>query len=284
MFKVSVIIPVYNREKFLGRCLESVMNQSLKDIEIICIDDGSTDKSIEILKTYAQKNNRIKILTQKNSGPSMSRNIGLKIAQSEYVSFVDSDDWIDLEFLEKLYSTAKKYNADIACAGIKRLRSYKWKYHLKFEKEEFTENIDRKFQLCDVPEKCYVWNKIYKLSELQKHKLLFEPNILYEDRYFTCEALVKFKRLVVIPDVYYNYWTNPSSIVKTKSEKNSRDNLYTYEKMMDYLKENNINLDHYVKDFKRYSFCGFTILKIKTYKNRKEYRLFNILKYVRKLK
>lgn len=280
MLKVSVIIPIYNREKFLCKCMDSVLRQTLKDIEIICIDDGSTDRSFKILQKYLQKDNRIKILTQKNSGPSLSRNNGLKIAKGEYVSFVDSDDWIDLEFLEKLYSAAKKYNADIACAGIKRLRSYKWKYHLKFEKEEFTENTDRKFQLCDVPEKCYVWNKIYRLSELRKHNILFEPGVLYEDRCFTCEALIKLNSLVTEPDIYYNYWTNPNSIVKTKSEKHKKDDKYTYEKMMDYLRANKVNMSHYIINFKRYRIFGLTVLKVKNYINRKEYKLFNVLKYV----
>lgn len=279
MLKVSVIIPIYNSEKFLKKCIESVQTQTLKDIEIICVNDGSADNSLKIIKKYLEKDNRIKLINKKNEGLSAARNDGLEIAQGEYVSFVDSDDWIDKEFLEKLYLAAKKYNADIAVCGIKRLRSYKWKYHLKFDKEEFTDDVNRKFQLCDVPEKCYVWNKIYKLSELKKHKLLFEPNILYEDRCFTCEALIKFKRLVVIPDVYYNYWTNPNSIVKTKSEKHLNDSKYTYEKMMDYLKLHNINLDHYAGDYKRYRFLGFTYLKVKTYKNRLECRLFNIIKF-----
>ena len=208
----------------------------------------------------------------------------MEIAQGEYVSFVASDDWIDLNFLEKLYLAAKKYDADIAVCGIKRIRNYKWKYHLKFEKEEFTDDVNRKFKLCDVPEKCYVWNKIYKLSELRKNKILFEPGILYEDRCFTCEALVKLKRLVVIPDVYYNYWTNSKSIVKTKSEKHNKDSEYTYEKMMNYLKSNNINLDHYIEDYIKYQLFGLTLMKAKVYKNRVEYKLFNSLKFVIKRK
>ncbi len=284
MFKVSVIIPIYNREKFLKKCIESVQTQTLKDIEIICVNDGSADNSLKIIKKYLEKDNRIKLINKKNEGLSAARNDGLEIAQGEYVSFVDSDDWIDSDFLEKLYSAAKKYDADIAVCGIKRIRNYKWKYHLKFEKEEFTDDVNRKFKLCDVPEKCYVWNKIYKLSELRKNKILFEPGILYEDRCFTCEALVKLKRLVVIPDVYYNYWTNSNSIVKTKSEKHNKDSKYTYEKMMGYLKSNNINLDHYIEDYIKYQLFGLTLMKAKVYKNRVEYKLFNSLKFVIKRK
>ena len=126
MPKISVIIPVYNVERFLKKCLESVINQTLSDLEIICINDGSTDKSLSILNSFAQKDNRIIVINQDNQGQSCARNAGLSIATGKYIGFVDSDDWIDLDFYEKLYNTAKKYNADIAAAGIKRLRTYKW--------------------------------------------------------------------------------------------------------------------------------------------------------------
>ena len=98
--KVSVIIPVYNVEKYLRQCLDSVVNQTLKDIEIICIDDGSTDNSLNILKEYAQKDNRIKIISKKNGGLSSARNAGLKFATGEFVGFVDSDDYIERETYE----------------------------------------------------------------------------------------------------------------------------------------------------------------------------------------
>ena len=124
MPKFSIIIPVYNVEKYIKKCLDSVFSQSYKDYEVIVVNDGSTDKSMDIAKEY-----NVKIINQKNAGLSITRNNGLQIANGEYISFIDSDDWVDLDFLEKLYNTAKKYDADIAACGIKRLRSYKWKYH-----------------------------------------------------------------------------------------------------------------------------------------------------------
>lgn len=278
MPKISVIIPIYNVEKYLEKCLKSVVKQTLKDIEIICINDGSTDKSLEILKNFAQNDNRIKIINQKNSGPSIARNKGIKCAQGEYVSFIDSDDYIDLDFLEKLYNSAKKYDADIAVGGIKRIRKYKWKYHLKINTSEVTENIDRKFLICDVPDKCYVWNKIYKLSELNKNNLMFEENVYFEDRCFTAQALVYLKRLVTVPDIYYNYWTNPKSIVKTKSPKKDADSKYTKEKMMKFLEEQNVNLNHYFSHIKKLKIFGLTFMKIKYYPAKKEYIIFNQIK------
>lgn len=275
MAKISVIIPVYNSEKFLKKCLDSIINQTLNDIEIICIDDGSTDKSLRILNNFADKDNRITIINQKNSGPSAARNKGIEIAKGEYIGFVDSDDWIDLDFYEKLYNSAKKYDADVAVCGIKRLRSCKWKYHLKIEKEEFTTDINKKFVLCDVPDKCYVWNKIYKLQKLMEKNINFEQGVYFEDRCFTAEVLVYLKSLVTVPDVYYNYWTNHNSIVKTKSNKKTHDSKYTKEKMMKFLNDHDIYIIHKIKKFKLF---GLTYLKIKYYRDKKEIKLFNIIK------
>ncbi len=276
---ISVIVPVYNTQKFLGKCLESIINQTFKDIEIICVNDGSIDNSPTILNDYAEKDSRIKIINQKNGGLSCARNTGINNAKGEYIGFVDSDDWIDLDFLEKLYNAAKKFDADIATGGIKRVRSYKWKYHLKINKEECTENTDRKFVLCDVPEKCYVWNKIYRLEKIKQFSLYFEAGVYFEDRCYTCEALYKLKKLAVVPDTYYNYWTNPNSIVKTKSTKKTQDAKYTNEKMMKILKLNNINLEHYAEKIKKIKFLGLTILKIKIFKHKKQYILFNQIRF-----
>ena len=280
MVKISIIVPVYNSEKFLEKCINSIINQTLKDIEIIFINDGSTDKSLDILKSYELKDSRIKVLSQNNTGPSCARNNGLKIAKGEYVGFVDSDDWIDLDFYEKLYITAKKYDADISVAGIKRHRSYKWKYHLKIEKEEFTNDINRKFLLCDVPDKCYPVNKIYKVSKLNQYNILFEPGVYFEDRFFTAQVLVYLDSLVSVPDVYYNYWTNPNSIVKTKSEKKTKDSEYTKQKMTKFLQDNNNCIIHKIK---KYKIFGLTYLKIKHYRNNKEIKIFNIIKINKKI-
>ena len=113
MPKVSVIIPIYNTEKYLRKCLDSVCNQTLSDIEIICVNDCSTDNSLEILEEYASKDNRIKLIDFKeNKGAAVARNAGIDEAKGEYIGFVDSDDFIDLDFYEKLYNKAVKSGAD----------------------------------------------------------------------------------------------------------------------------------------------------------------------------
>ena len=121
MPKVSVIIPVYNVEKYLRECLNSVINQTLKDIEIILVDDGSTDSSLSICQEYAKKDDRIIVLTQQNQGAAVARNNGIKIAKGEYLSILDSDDYFDLSMLEKLYNKAVKDDLDITICRAQAL-------------------------------------------------------------------------------------------------------------------------------------------------------------------
>ena len=118
MVKVSLVVPIYNSSKYLNKCIDSLVNQTLKDIEIILINDGSTDKSLEILKNYQQKDNRIKILTQNHKKQGKARNYGISVAQGEYIGFVDSDDWCELDMFEKLYEKAIKTDSDITMCAV----------------------------------------------------------------------------------------------------------------------------------------------------------------------
>ena len=281
MPKVSVIVPVYKTEKYLVKCLNSIISQTLKDIEIICVNDGSPDNSLNILKSYASKDNRIKIINQENSGVSCSRNNAMKIATGEFVSFVDSDDWLDKDFLEKLYNAAEKNNADIAVCGIKRTKGWRWRYYLKDLKEEVTENINRKFEICDVPSRSYVWNKIYRRNKLNQFNLEFVPKRYFEDMIFTPQALYYLGKLVSVPNVYYNYRINKSSIVYNKSQKHIDDYNFAHKTMIKFVKEHNINIEHYYKKIKKYKICGITYLKIICKKYQREY---NFLKFVNIIK
>ncbi len=279
MNKVSIIVPVYNIEKYLAKCLDSLINQTLEDIEIICVNDGSTDNSAEILNEYAQKDCRIKIINQDNAGLSAARNTGINAANGEYIGYVDSDDWIDLNFYEKLYNAAKDTDADIAVAGIKRVggEHYKEKVFLKFEEPATTENTDEKFRLCDIPDKSYVWNKIYKLSEIKKHNLYFRVGVNYEDIIYAPKIIHTLKRLTTVPDTYYYYLKRRGSIVAQKSQKK-----YFYAAMEEakkYFEENNINIDDHLTNQKKYKILGLTVFKIKTRGEIKEAVLFNFIKW-----
>ncbi len=125
MCKVSVIVPVYNVEKYLERCIESLINQTFDDIEIIALNNGSTDKSLDILNYYAHKDKRIRVINNKNIGVSKSRNIGIEEAIGEYISFVDSDDWIDSNMIYILYDTISDNNCDLVmCTYIRELSNH----------------------------------------------------------------------------------------------------------------------------------------------------------------
>ena len=120
MPKVSIVIPIYNVEQYLRECLESVVNQTLKEIEIICVNDGSTDSSPEILKEYAEKDNRIKVISKPNSGYGHTMNVGIDAAIGEYIGIVESDDYVKLDMYETLYNIAKKNDLDVVRADFER--------------------------------------------------------------------------------------------------------------------------------------------------------------------
>ncbi|QUH23766.1 glycosyltransferase [Methanobacterium alkalithermotolerans] len=230
--KVSVIIPVYNREKYLKQCLDSVINQTLKNIEIICIDDGSTDKSLEILNEYRKKDGRIIIINQKNQGSGLARNSGLKIAKGEYIGFVDSDDWIDLNFYETLFTEAKKQDADLA----RTLYVYEFQKHSK--EEDYLNKIIHKRksegELLNVNEHSVViWNAIYKKEFLQKNNIYFDKLQAVVDVPFTARATYFSKKTIPVVGTYYHY----------RKDVGNRLTIYNKKRMEEMLKANKITLD-----------------------------------------
>ena len=279
--KISLIIPVYNVEKYLARCLDSVMKQTFRDLEIICVDDGSTDNSSDILQKYAKKDERIVVITQANAGLSAVRNVGISKAKGKYIGFIDSDDWIDFDFCEKLYNCAEKYSADIAVAGIVRVNGRRKKYFLRFEKETVSNNLQEKFELCDVPERSYVWNKLYRLDKLRECGLKFLEGHVFEDIIFTPQALYSLGRLVTVPETFYYYRKNPNSIVMTKTDANKKDRAFAFEEAGKFLETHNINPELYATKLKRFKILGLSVFKIKTKGSQKQYILFNIFKFGR---
>lgn len=278
MPKVSIIVPVYNVEKYLRKCIDSLINQTLNDIEIICINDGSTDKSLKILKEYKNKDSRIILLNQENSGQSVARNRGIEIAKGEYLGFVDPDDWIDLDYYEKLYNAAISTNVDIATAGIIRITGIKQKKFLQFNEETITENINLKFERCDVPEKSYIWNKIYKTQKIKEINLKFEEGRIFEDCIFTPQALFFLGKMVTVPNIYYYYLRRGNSTVKQRSEKANADSIYAHKKANDFIKEHNIDISSHEPKTYRFKIFGVTIFKIRQKGKKKQYALFNIIK------
>lgn len=274
--KVSIVIPVYNSGKYLKRCLDSAVNQTLKDIEIIIINDGSTDNSEKIIEKYLS-DKRIKYISQNNQGQSTARNKGIDAATGEYIGFMDSDDWVDLDFFEKLYTAAQKNNADISVGDIIRIHRFGKKPHIKYTEEISTANTNEKFSVCDVPEKSYVVNKLYKLDKLKSLNIKFEEGRIFEDCVFTPEVLLKLDNLITVPNANYWYWRHNDSTVTKRDEKSNEDSVYMHQKAENFMKENNIEIINYKQ--KRIKLFGITILKIKEKDNNTEYRLFNFIKW-----
>ena len=239
MHKISVIIPVYNVEKYLSACMESIINQTYKNLEIILVNDGSTDSCPQICEEYAAKDNRIKVIHKKNGGLSDARNIGLKQATGDLISFVDSDDVVSLGFYQKLLNAFIENNADIAeCA------------FLKFEKEnamneakedscpnaEIFETEKALGQLLEGPLSICVWNKIYKKEVIED--IDFPVNKINEDEYWTYKVFAKAKKIVKIYNELYFYRQQATSIMGSGYSLKRLDGLQAHEERLAYLKEN----------------------------------------------
>ena len=205
MPKVSVIIPVYNTEKYLEKCLDSVCNQTLSDIEIICINDASTDNSLEVLKQYAATDNRIKVISfEENKGAATARNTGIEIATGEYIGFVDSDDYIDIDFYEKLYDKAKESNADIVKSNLKNLG---WN----------TSSTSVYYNLDDVKKTKLKFNHvptaIFRRNFLLQNKILFPENLeCAEDSVFEILVASACNKIEIVDDVWYYYVFRQNSL------------------------------------------------------------------------
>lgn len=216
MIKVSVILPVYNIENYVSKCIDSVINQTLKDIEIICINDCSSDSSKDIVLEYAKKDKRIKLINhEENQGLGFARNTGIINSQSDYLVFIDPDDYVSYNFVEELYNTAVKYNADIVFTNniytvneksgkIKPFyhnRLKKWKKYYKdicFEGASFFNvNTPEKENTPEYP-LAVSWNKLYKKEFMQKNKLIYSQVRIAED------VDIFYRILANNPKMYYN--------------------------------------------------------------------------------
>ena len=213
MPKVSVIVPVYNAEKFLVRCLDSILGQSLRDIEVICVDDGSPDGSIDILNRYAEQDCRVKVIRQRNKKQGGARNTGLDAASGEYIGFVDSDDYIDADFYEKLYATASRTGADVVCCGLVKHRPRYDKYEARYESEITAVGLKDKFALCNCPTQFYPVNKLYRRDMIENAALRFREGVAFEDIEFVSQTLYLASGVVSVPATFYHYVYNDSSTI-----------------------------------------------------------------------
>ena len=216
MAKVCIIIPVYNTEKYLEQCLDSVISQTFRDIEIICINDGSTDKSPKILNDYACKDSRIRVIECKHQGVSISRNVGLKNANSDYIMYVDSDDWIESNCVEQCYNAIKKNNSDILIFSHRRI-SRGGNSDDSVLLADFVQNSNNIVHM--YPFVTSIWNKIYKTSFIKENNLQFAPEISCdEDGIYNLMCLYKSPQISYLIEVLYNYrLTRTDSAIHTNN-------------------------------------------------------------------
>lgn len=277
MVKISVIIPAYNVEKYISDCINSVINQTFQDIEIIITDDGSTDRTPEIIEEFCKKNKKIIFLKNNHQGVSAARNTALKHAKGEYISFIDSDDWIDSDFLEKLYEAITEYNCDIACASFIRSRKFKQTVKLLYSEQQIYTSLHDKIKKCGIPHYFYIWNKIYK-ADLIRDKL-FKPNVYFEDICWLPEIIKSAKKIVTVPETNYYYRANNKSIVKSKqTPKKQADAYAAWKYIQDFFRENGLDLPDKNKTItkKIYYLLNQPVIKIKEFENTDIYYIFGI--------
>lgn len=224
--QVSVVIPIYNTEQYLCQCLDSVMGQTLRDIEIICVDDGSTDSSPRILAEYADQDNRFQIMSQENAGPGATRNLGLSVAKGEYLIFLDSDDWYEPVFLERMVCRAEATGADVTvCRSVEfdarteQERPSEWMLKSKYLPGEL-------FSPGNIAEHIFQftygwpWDKLYRADFVRRADLRYPTLPNSEDLVFVFQSLAAAGHIAVLPSVLVHHRVNRHDSVSNSRYKN----------------------------------------------------------------
>lgn len=222
---ISIIVPVYNVKDYLKKCLDSICGQTYKNLEIIVVDDGSTDGSGEICDSYAQSDTRIKVFHQPNAGQSVARNKGLSVAQGEYLGFVDSDDWIEQDMYESLYRLLEENEADIAISSHwieksgRAIVKYQSNSLTVFSRDEAIRALVE-----DKRVRNYVWDKLYK--RLLFEDILFPPNRIFEDIAISYKIFYRTKKVVMQETPKYHYVVRSGSAMQSKYDPLKEHNLF----------------------------------------------------------
>lgn len=265
-------------EKYLPKCLESLIKQTLKDIEIICVNDGSIDNSLAILKEFASKDSRIRIIDNQHQGVAKTRNTGIEQSTGEYIGFVDSDDYIDIDFFEKLYNSATKSNSDIAIASILKHKNFFNIYNAKYTKEETAITIQDKIKLCEDKKHFffYAWNKIYHSGFIKENNIKFSEGQIYEDVMFAIKALYYSNKIISVYGTKYHYIEHENSLTKSKDKtgEKEQDLIKAYSELQEFCNSKNIEIPERLNYYTKENF-GF-ILNLYKGKYQSKIQLFNI--------
>lgn len=245
MYKVSVIIPIYNVEEYLPKCLDSVVNQTYKNLEIICVNDCSPDNCDRILQEYAAKDERIKIINrEKNGGLSAARNTGMDAATGEYIYFIDSDDWIDDDYIEKMVEAATNNHAEVVVNTniLSEEEGKVPKQHLPQNTENFVQDKFLDAQSCIFNIIWNTWAYLWKKSFLDRINARFPEGYVIEDMYFQATTFVYLDNVYVIRESAYHYIKRDDSICGKLSQKQGSPlaSIRVINKVADFYIENNL--------------------------------------------
>lgn len=242
MAKLSIIIPVYNVEKYLSKCLESILKQPFKDLEVICVNDGSTDGSLDVLQKIKKNDDRVVIIDKKNEGSGIARNIGLSTAQGEYVYFIDSDDWLEDDALAKIIAKADELQTDILVFG--GLSYYNGKGQNgaysknKLPKKYFGKVVSAK----DIKKDIFkfpstAWTKLYRRSFLIKNEIKFQNIRAGQDQLPFFHSMIMADRIAILPENIYCYQKNREGSVTSVKKKKSFSPIYVFYGIEEMLKK-----------------------------------------------
>ena len=228
---ISIIIPVYNVEQYLRQCLDSVVNQTMQEIQIICVNDGSTDGSLAILRAYEASDARFEIIDKPNGGQSSARNAAYSHIKGKYTLFVDSDDWIELDLCEKTYLKAETTGAPLIVFFYQGKNGYDTPAQHKRISPCDKITVEEKLPLLGWQ---VVWNKLWRTDFLLGNKLYFPEGLVFEDNLVNWQAVTLADKISIVPERLYYYRRNLNSTMQTRGE-HSLHMVPIYEKIREYL-------------------------------------------------
>ena len=232
--KLSIIVPVYGVEKYIDKCLDSLVKQSLKEIEIIVVNDGTKDNSQKIIDKYVKKYpDKIKSYIKENGGQGSARNYGLKKTTGEYIGYVDSDDFVEKDMYKKLYNKAKENNYDIVVCGNYNVSEDYQNKNIDAFINNYNTDLENIFF-----GKMAVWNKIYKRDILIKNKLEFKEKVWYEDLAFTLKAIMNSNTFAFIDEPLYDYLIREGSTMNNSNVQRNLEILDAFDDILSYIKHN----------------------------------------------
>lgn len=240
---ISIIVPIYNVEKYIKRCIDSIIAQTYKNLEIILVDDGSPDDCGKICDAYAKKDTRIKVIHKQNGGLSDARNEGIKVANGKYIGFVDSDDWVHIAMFEQLYKGLIENHADISCCKFIRCIDKVTNIEKKFNHQIIIYNqmeyLNKFFKVNSQECVYYAWNKLYKRELLEENQ--YPIHLTAEDVIGTYKAILKCQKIAEIQSPYYYYYYNENSITGSDFSEKDFDLIKIWNQVVEITKKENTN-------------------------------------------